>query len=202
MVRLLTSPSLPVRVAAAYAIYVVLLLISFAIGYFLLPRGALLHMPWTAAADLAGSPGTPVGEFLATVGINLLLALALGVGLNLQRVRGFPTGYTFLFASGLIGGLVAGSNSFTSQAISPYTVEGWIVSLRVQHLELLGFASVVASTISVGLTDFSSWLPWRAKESSIQHWRAIRFTRAEVAGMLLGVVLILVAAYNETVLTA
>jgi hypothetical protein len=65
----------------------------------------------------------------------------------------------------------------------------------------LGYTFIVASTISVGLRDYSSWLPWKAKETRIQGWRDIRFARLEIIGIVIGVALILLGAYNETVLT-
>lgn len=196
-----THPNLAVRIIWSYVIYIGLVLASFAAGYFLLPRGALVNTPWTAFGVMAAAPGSQFAQFLATVGFNLAFVLVLGVGLNLQRVRGFPAGYVFIFSAGIVSGLIAGTNSFVSQVISPYTVEGWLVALRIQHLELLGYTFIVASTISVGLRDYSSWLPWKAKETRIQGWREIRFARQEIIGIVIGVALILLGAYNETVLT-
>ncbi len=201
MKSLFTSTNLVTRVIWAYAIYIGLLLISFAIGYFFLPRGILLNTPWTAFGSMAASPESFIEQFLVTVLFNLGFIFLLGVALNLQRVNGFPTGYVFVFAAGIISGLGAGTNSFVSQVISPYTVEGWLVALRIQHLELLGYTIIVASTISIGLSDYNSWLPWKAKERKIQNWRDIRLTKQEVFGIMIGVVLILIGAYNETALT-
>jgi len=195
-----TSPSLITRIVWTYAIYIGLVLISFATGYFFLPRGALINTPWMAFGVMAASPESIIGQFLATVVFNLGFVFLLGVGLNLQRVNGFPTGYVFVFAAGIISGLIAGTNSFASQVISPYTVEGWLIALRIQHLELLGYTIIVASTISVGLSDYSGWLPWKAKERKIQNWRDIRFTKQEVIGVIIGILLILIGAYNETVI--
>jgi hypothetical protein len=42
-------------VAVAYALYVGLTLACFAVGYFLLPRGALLNTPWTALGVVAST---------------------------------------------------------------------------------------------------------------------------------------------------
>lgn len=195
-----TSRNLVARVIWAYAIYIALVLTSFAIGYFFLPRGILLNTPWTAFGALAASPDSFIEQFILTILFNLGFVFLLGVALNLQRVNGFPTGYVFVFAAGIISGLFAGTNSFVSQVISPYTVEGWLVALRVQHLELLGYTIIVASTISIGLSDYSSWLPWKAKARRIQSWRDIRLTKQEILGIIIGIVLILIGAYNETII--
>lgn len=195
-----TSEKLVTRVIWSYAIYIALVLISFATGYFFLPRGALINTPWTAFGVMATSPDTLIGQFLATAGFNLGFVLLLGVGLNLQRVNGFPAGYVFVFSAGIVSGFIAGTNSFASQAISPYTVEGWLIALRIQHVELLGYTFIVASTISIGLSDYSSWLPWKAKERKIRGWRDIRLEKQEIIGIVIGLLLILIGAYNETVI--
>ena len=65
-------------------------------------------------------------------------------------------GYVFILAAAIVSGLIAGTNSFTSQVISPYTLEGWLIALRIQHLELLGYTVIVASTIGLGLQDYGS----------------------------------------------
>lgn len=195
-----TQSSILKRVLWAYLFYVVLNLFSFAIGYFLLPEGALLNTPYSALAEVAAQQTGLWLQFLSTVGFNLGFAFLLGVGLNLQRVNSFPTGYVVLFAAGIMSGLFAGTNSFVVQAISPYTLEGWLVALRIRHLELLGYTVIVASTIGVGIRDYSSWLPWKAKETKIQNWCEIRLSRQEVIGIVVGVFLILLAGYNETIL--
>jgi hypothetical protein len=195
-----TNQSLITRVIWAYAIYFGLVLISFAVGFFFLPRGAFSNTLWMTFGVMAASPESLLGQFLATVVFNLGFVFLLGVGLNLQRVNGFPTGYVFVFSAGVISGLIAGTNSFASQVVSPYTVEGWLIALRIQHLELLGYTIIVASTISFGLSDYSSWLPWKAKERKIQSWRDIRLTKQEVIGLIIGILLILIGAINETVI--
>ncbi len=196
-----TQARLLARIIWAYAIYLCLVLLAFGIGYFLLPRGALLHTPWAALGAFANMQQSALAQFIATIGFNLGFVLVLGVGLNLQRVREFPTGYIFIFSAGIVSGLFAGTNSFTSQNISPYSWEGWIVAIRIQHLELLGYTVIVASTITVGLRDYSSWLPWKAKETRIQRWRDIHFTPQEKLGVIIGIAFLLLASYNETVLT-
>ena len=124
-----TSEKLDTRVFWSYVSYIVLVLTSFALGYYLLPRGALINTPWTAFGVIATTPDSFMGQFLATVGFNIGFVLLLGVGLNLQRVNGFPAGYVFIFSAGILSGLIAGTNSFASQAISPYTLDGWLIAL-------------------------------------------------------------------------
>lgn len=200
MTHPLTSPYLGRRVLWAYCIYLVLVVLAFGIGFWWLPRGVFLATPITFLGRVAGQPSSLLSQYVATVGFNLLLAFGLGAGLNLQRVRGLPTGYVFLFVQGFISGLIAGTNSFANPVISPYTREGWWLAFRIQHLEMLGYALIIASTVAIGLWDYSDWLPWRARETRLKTWRAIRLTRGEVLGILLGVVVIGLAGFNETMM--
>lgn len=198
IIQKLTQRSLLKRVIWAYCIYITLLLMAFVVGYFILPEGFFRSTPITALGSIVASQQEKMMEFLATIGINLSFALVFGFGMNLQRVRGFPAGYIGLFSAGILSGLIAGSNSFVVQSISPYTLEGWIVALRVQHLELLGYAIIVASAINMGLWEYTSWIPWKSKETKIKGWKDIRFSLQEIIGFVTGIIVIIIAGYNET----
>ena len=193
-----THSNIFIRITYAYSIYIMLVLLSFSIGYFLLPEGVLRSTPYAFWGEFVSRLENPLEILFANVIINLAYVTVLGVGLNLQRVRSFPTGYIFLFAAGLVSGLFAGTNSFVVQAISPYTIEGWIVALKIQHLELLGYTVIIAATCNISISDYSSWLPWKSKEIKIKRLRDIRLTKQEVLGVIIGVLIILVAALNET----
>ncbi len=93
-------------------------------------------------------------------------------------------------------GIVAGTNSFVVQAISPYTLEGWLVALRIGHLEFLGYTCIVASTIGVVLQEYDSWRQW--KPSTTRSLRDIQFSRQEIIGLIIGRILVIIAGYNET----
>jgi len=139
-------------------------------------------------------------EFLIIIGFNLGIISLIGIVVNLQRVNGLPVGYVFIFLQGVLSGIVAGTNSFVSQVISPYTLEGWLVALRIGYLEFLGYVCIVAATIGVGLRDYTSWLPWKAKEVKIRSWGDIKISRQEMIYLVIGILLILLASYNEAVL--
>ena len=196
----LTQRNVLKRVLWAYGINVVLGLVAFAVGYLFLPEGALRESPITIWGAVAAQQTDFWSEFLAIIGFNLGIVSLIGIVVNLQRVNGLPAGYVFIFVQGIIAGIIAGTNSFVSQIISPYTLEGWLVALRIGYLESLGYICIVAATVGVGLRDYTSWLPWRAKESKVKSWRDIRLSRQEIIWLIIGVLLVLVACYNETVL--
>jgi len=196
----LTQQNVLKRVLWAYGIYVAISLVAFAIGYLLLPEGALRGSAITIWGEVAAQQTSFWLEFLVIIGFNLGIASLIGIVVNLQRVNGLPAGYVFIFVQGILSGIVAGTNSFVSQVISPYSLEGWLVALRIGYLEFLGYVCIVAATIGVGLRDYTSWLPWKAKEIKVKSWRDIRLSRQEIIWLVIGILLILLASYNETVL--
>jgi hypothetical protein len=196
----LTQQNVLKRVLWAYGINVMLGLVAFAVGYLFLPEGALRGSPITIWGAVAAQQTDFWSEFLATIGFNFGIASLIGIVVNLQRVNGLPAGYVFIFVQGILAGIIAGTNSFVSQVISPYTLEGWLVALRIVYLEFLGYVCIVAATVGVGLRDYTSWLPWKAKESKVKSWRDIRLSRQEIIWLVIGILLVLLAGYNETVL--
>ena len=196
----LTQQNVLKRVLWAYGIYVTISLVAFAIGYLLLPEGALRGSAITIWGEVAAQQTSFWLEFLVIIGFNLGIASLIGIVVNLQRVNGLPAGYVFIFVQGILSGIVAGTNSFVSQVISPYTLEGWLVALRIGYLEFLGYVCIVAATVGVGLRNYTSWLPWKAKEIKVKTWRDIRLSRQEIIWLVIGILLIFLASYNETVL--
>ena len=195
----LTQQNVLKRVLWAYGINVVLGLVAFAVGYLFLTEGALRGSVITIWGEAAAQQTTFWSAFVATIGFNIGIA-SLGIVVNLQRVNGLPAGYAFIFLQGILAGIIAGTNSFVSQVISPYALEGWLVALRIGYLESLGYVCIVAATVGLGLRDYTSWLPWRAKESKVKSCRDIRLYRQEIIWLVIGGLLLLVASYNETVL--
>lgn len=96
-----------------------------------------------------------------------------------------------------MAGLIAGTNSFTMQIISPYTLEGWLVALRIGHLEFLGYTFIVASTIGVVLEEYDGW-KW--KPDWKRNWCDIHLSGQEVIFLVIGIILVIIAGYNETII--
>ena len=189
------------RVLLLYGAYMLLNNSAYLIGYYLLPEGFMRGSPQTAAgriADAAGSFGT---EFALTLVFNLGLAALLAILLNLNQVNGFPTGYVYPLFLGVFGGLVAGTNSFLASNLSQYTVwEGMALSLSIGNLEMLGYICVIAATVKLGIYQYKSWWRWTGKWKAIKvgRLRDVRLDRFEVTFLILGIALVIFAAYRET----
>ncbi len=197
----LVQPNILKRTFWAYMIfYLVPTLSAFAIGYFFLPEGFLRGGPLPTPSEFVAQQEGFWSQFLGTIGFNLGFIFLIGIGCNTQRVRKFPLGYLYILIQAIMMGIVAGTNSFVVQAISPYTLEGWLVALRIGHLEFLGYTCIVASTIGVVLQEYDSWRQW--KPSTTRSLRDIQFSRQEIIGLIIGIILVIIAGYNETALVA
>ncbi len=56
----------------------------------------------------------------------------------------------------------------------------------------------MAATVSVALSDYTSWIPGRAKGCRIARLRQVRLTRTDILGVAIGLGLLTCAAVNET----
>jgi hypothetical protein len=57
---------------------------------------------------------------------------------------------------------------------------------------------VIASTVGFGLYQYPSWTNWKSEK--IQNFRDIRLTRIEIFCLVMGIILVIFAAYRETVM--
>lgn len=139
-------------------------------------------------------------QVFGTLAFNLIFAAGLGMACKLQQVRGFPAGYLLQMVTGVVGGLTAGSNSFTADDLSKYNVrEGLAMSLTIGGTEMLGYICVIAATVNLGIYHYRSWWRWgKAWKPEKSRLRDVRFTRQEVWLAGLGLLLILLGAYRET----
>lgn len=193
----LTQQNVLKRILWAYfVLYLIPTLLAFAAGYFLLPEGFLRGSISSTPAEFVAQQTGFWPVFLSTLGFNLGIVLSIGIVTNTQRVRGFPCGYIYVLVQSIIVGIVAGTNSFVLQIISPYTLEGWLVAIRIGHLEFLGYTAIIASTIGVVLEEYDSW-KW--KPDRTRSWRNIKLSRQEILGLVIGIILVIIAGYNETI---
>lgn len=190
------------RVLVLYGLYTLVHNLAFAVGYYLLPEGFMRGSPQAAVAR-AVTTGSFWSEFGLTLLVNLGLMCGLAVLLNLTQVRGMPTGYVLPVSLGIMTGLVLGTNSFTANDLKRFNAwEGTALGLSIGGLETLAYILVVAATAGIGLQHYRSWWRWSGvwAPTKIKGWREIRLTHAEIGCLVLAVLLVLLAAYRETVL--
>ena len=160
---------------------------------------------------MRGSPQVAVGrvavtgvfwsEMALTLFFNLGLVVAIAVLCNLNQVRGFPVGYIIPISLGIFTGLISGTNSFSASDLRQYNAwDGMALGLSIGNLEMLAYILIIASTVAFGVYQYRSWWRWSGewKATKIMNLRDVRLSRAEVFGLISGVLLLVIAAYRET----
>jgi hypothetical protein len=191
------------RVLLLYGAYMLLNNCAYLIGFYILPEGFMRGSPQTVAARIVNSAGSFGMELALTLVFNLGMVALLAILLNANQVNGFPTGYVYPLFLGVIGGLVAGTNSFVASDLTKYTVwEGMALSLSIGNFEMLGYISVIAATVKLGIYQSKSWWRWTGKWKPIKTGRLqdVRLDRYEAAVLIVGIALVLFAAYRETLM--
>ena len=126
----------------------------------------------------------------------------ISIVMNLNQVKGFPVGYLYPLFLGIFTGLIAGTNSFTSSDITQYNVrDGMAAAYTIGNLEMLGYICVVAATVRLGVYQYRSWWRWSGdwKTEKVMRIRDIRLPADEIAILLLGIALVILGAWRETV---
>jgi hypothetical protein len=125
----------------------------------------------------------------------------VAVVLNFNRIKGMPVGYIVPVYLGIVNGLVVGTNSFLESDLSEYDArEGMALGLTIGGLETLGFVLIVASTVRFGVYHYRSWWRWGGeyKPTKTMRLRDVRLSTGEVLCLILGLLLLVFAAYRET----
>lgn len=186
------------RVLWLYGLYMLLSNATYLIGYYLLPEGFMRGSPGMAVARFAAT-GSFWSEFARTFLINLGGVVVVGVILNVLQVKGFPLGYLYPIASAISTGLISGTNSFAISDMTKYNAwDGMALSLSIGNVEILAYILIIASTVSLGVYQYRSW--WRGKATKVMNLRDVRLSRAEMLCLIGGIVLLIIAAYHETVM--
>jgi hypothetical protein len=190
------------RVLWLYGLYTLLSNATYLLGYYLLPEGFMRGSPQVTVGRLAAT-GSFWSEFALTLLFNLGLVVVISVLLNLNQVKGFPTGYIMPISLGIIGGLISGTNSFAASDLKQYNAwDGMALGISVGGVEMLAYILIIASTVSLGVYQYRSWWRWSGewKPTKMMNLRDVRLSRTELLCLIIGILLLIIAAYRETVM--
>jgi hypothetical protein len=199
MVKTFTQENVFKRILWLYGLRTLISNISLLAGYHLLPEGIFRGAsPFAALVARQSNFWLHFGE---TIIINFSF-IAFGVGMSLFMYReGIPFGYGIPIATGIFGGLILGSNSFMDD-LSRYSVlEGLVRGYSIGELEVLAYIFIIASTAGISIyMDTTPWYSLKTKMVKVKNFRDIRLSRQEWIVLLIGIFLLIIAGYNETML--
>ena len=192
------------RILWLYGLYTLLFNVCFVFGYYLLPEGFMRGSPQTAAGEIVASAESFWPQFGLTLLFNLGIMTTIAVVANFNQVKGFSAGYLIPIFLGITGGLIVGTNSFIADNLDHYSNvrEAMALGQTIGGLETLGFILVIASTVKYGVYQYRSWWRWSGewKPIKVMNLRNVRLTRPETLCLVIGILLLIVAAYRETVM--
>ena len=187
------------RILWLYGLYSLLNLVSFLSGYYLLPEGFMRGSPYSAIGSFVASATSFWGEFGLTLLFNLRVVIVVCILTNLQQLKGIPMGYVVPIILGIFGGLVSGTNSFTASDLKQFNAwDGMALGMSIGGVEMLAYVFVISATANIGLENFKSLRQWKGEK--IKNLRDIRLSSSEIFCLCLGILMIINAAYRETVM--
>jgi hypothetical protein len=187
------------RILWLYGLYSLLNIVSFLSGYYLLPEGFMRGSPYSAIGSFVASATSFWGEFGLTLLFNLGTVIVVCILTNLQQLKGIPIGYIVPVILGITSGLVSGTNSFAASDLKQFNAwDGMALGMSIGGVEMLAYVLVISATANIGLYNYGSLLQWEGEK--IKNLRDIRLSASEMFCLCLGILMIVIAAYRETVM--
>ena len=186
------------RVLWLYGLYSLLNLFLFLTGYYLLPEGFMRGSPYSAIGSFVASATSFWGELGLTLLLNLGTVFVVCILTNLQQFKGTPVGYIVPVVLGIISGLVSGSNSFAASDLKQFNAwDGMALGMSIGGVEMLAYVLVISATANIGLYDYESL---KSQGEKLKNLRDIKLSVSEIFCLGLGILMIVFAAYRETVM--
>lgn len=201
--RVHESGSVFTRILWLLGTYALLSSVAYLVGYYWLPEGFLQGSPVTTTGQVAAAATSFWGQFGLTLLFNLGWTTVVSVVLNFNQVKGLPAGYLYPLSLAIITGLISGTNSFVASDLTHYNArEGQALALSIGGLEMLGYIFVIAATVKFGVYQYRSWWRWSGewKPSKVMNLRDVRLTTLEIICLAMGILLVIVGAYRETLM--
>jgi hypothetical protein len=166
------------RILWLYGLYTLLNMVSYLSGYYLLPEGFMRGSPYSAIGSFVASATSFWGEFGLTILFNLGTVLVVCMLTNLQQFKGIPIGYIVPVILGITSGVVSGTNSFSASDLKQFNAwDGMALGMSIGGVEMLAYVL-----------------------EKIKNLRDIRLSASETFCLCLGILMIVIAAYRETVM--
>jgi len=190
------------RLLVLYGLFALTFDICFVVAYYFLPEGFMRSSPQMAGGEIVASAPSFWSQFGLTLLINLGLMGTVAVLANFNQVKGIPAGYLIAPVLAITQGLIVGTNSFVADNLDRYSNvrEAMALGTSIGGVETLAFLLIIAATVKYGVYQYRSWWRWSGewKPTKVMNLRDVRLSKAEIVALVLGVLLMIVAAYRET----
>ncbi len=181
-----------------YGLYSLLNMAVFLAGYYLLPEGFMRGSPQSAIGSLVASATSFWGELGLTLLFNLGVVFVICVLSNLQQVYSIPMGYVVAALLAITSGLISGTNSFSASDLRQYNAyDGTALAMSIGGVEMVAYVLAISATVNIGLYEYNL-RQWQGEK--IKAWRDIRLSKSEILCLCLGILLLIIAAYQETIM--
>lgn len=200
----LTQDSVLKRIILLYGLHAILFNIFFVFGYYFLPEGLMRSSLQMASGEVVAKQQFFWPKLGMTLFFNLGVMPLIIVLCSFNQIKGFPVAYLVPISLAITGGLVVGTNSFLLDNLDRYSSvrEAMALGQTIGGLETLGFILIVAGTVPFGVYQYRSWWRWSReyKPKKVMNLRDIRLAKSEVICLVIGILLLVIAAYRETVM--
>jgi hypothetical protein len=130
---------------------------------------------------------------------NLGTVIVVCILTNLQQFRNIPVGYIVPVVLGIVSGLVSGTNSFAASDLKQFNAwAGMALGMGIGGIEMLAYVLVISATANIGLYNYESLK--QSKGEKLKNLRDIKLSMTETFCLGLGIFMIVLAAYRETVM--
>lgn len=191
---LLTHDNINVRLAALWIVGIGLHLAAWAGGYYFLPEDALRGV--FPAASVVSGDGWFVDTLIPIVLYNIVGASLLIAAANLFRIGWFPLGYLPVLFHWTLFGVFRGTGSFEMAARSK-AAPSLDALVSAGFVEITAYTFIAAAT--AGLYVYRQTTLLSLKAEKIRGWSELSFSRCSSVTVGVAAVMILAAAYLETV---
>ena len=191
------------RILWIYGLTTLLSNTAYLIGYYWLPEGFMRSSLQTAGGQVVMTAQSFWGQFGLILLFNLGVTAVISVVLNFNQIKGIPAGYLYPLFIAVSGGLIAGTNSFLASDLTQYNVyDGHAMALSIGNLESLGFIFIIAATVKYGVYQYRSGWRWSGeyKPVKVMNLRDVRLAKPEIICLVIGILLIILGAYRETLM--
>lgn len=184
------------RGAIALTTGLVLNLLAWTLGYYLLPEGALSGATLASRLPI-GNQGSVGSIFLKIFLYNFLIAGGASAAINIFRVGDLPLSYIYVWGMWILYGLFLGTNSFEIPRTIPPAPSLVMLLSSSGFYEIGAYTLIAASTINLFQYRQVSWTNW--KTDRVRDWEDIHLNRREIFTILLAVLILVGANLQEAV---